>query len=139
MRDRSRFVPVVLLILATTAAATQKNEVPLYEPGAIVKARCDGGDETRWLSVYSSPRAALTVYDMNKPFPKEIRKVRAGTLLRVTSTQRRQTYTPASHAPYLNLQIIEVQPISGPRWRGFLDSLEVDPPNGPKDDTNICE
>jgi hypothetical protein len=137
MTARSRFVAVVLLVLAT--AATQKNEVPVYTVGSIVKARCDGGDEMKWLSVYPSPRVVLDTYDNDKPFPMGSREVRAGTLLRVIATERHQTYTPVSHTPFLNLQVLEVQPVSGPRWRGYVDSMQVDPPHGLIDETNICE
>jgi hypothetical protein len=47
---------VALLVLAAPAAVSSA-EMTLYSRGAIVRARCDGGDETSHLRVYGSLRA----------------------------------------------------------------------------------
>ena len=120
-------------------AARDSGTPPLYKAGDIVRLRCDGGDELKRGSIYASPQAVWTVYDPSKPVPQPIRIVHWGTRLLVIATERHQTYTPISHTPSINLQILEVQPLGGAAsWKGFVDTLSVDPDVGPRDPTNIC-
>lgn len=132
-------VIALALVWCVTLAATNGNEPPLYRVGDVVRARCDGGDELKRLSVYGSPRAVWDTYDSSVAMPNAVRMIRAGTHLRVESFVRHQLYTPVSHALYIHLQILEVTPIVGASWHGYLDSLEVDPGTGPKGFANICE
>jgi hypothetical protein len=127
------------VLIGTLGATSAGDKVPLYSPGAVVRARCDGGDELRRLSIYGSPNAVWATNDKNEPMPHAAHMVRAGSLLRVLATSRWQTYTPVSHTPFLNLQVLKVEPVGGADWRGYVDSLSVDPLHGPKDWTNICE
>lgn len=129
----------LMLSIRGPVFAASRDEVPLYQPGSVVLLRCDGGNETKFGSIYRSARDIWTIHDPEQPLPTASRAVRSGTRLRVLSTSRYQTHVP-SGASYLNIQVLHVEPASAPRsWRGYVDSLDVDPERGPKDPTNICD
>jgi hypothetical protein len=130
---------IALIVVWCATLAASGNEPTLYRVGDVVRARCDGGDELKRLSVYGSPRAVADTYDSSLALPRAARMIRAGTRLRVVSFVRHQLYTPVSHTAFIHLQILEVTPEAAAPWHGYLDSFEVDPGTGPKGFANICE
>jgi hypothetical protein len=63
-----RAISLVVVWCATLAA--NGNEPKLYRVGDVVRARCDGGDELKRLSVYGSPKAAADTYDSSLAMPQ---------------------------------------------------------------------
>ncbi len=103
------------------------DEPALYPVGGIVRIRCDGGNELRFGSIYGSARDVERSLDTNAPPPTAELRVRTRSRVRVIAARRFQTYTPESHSKYINYQILKVEPIAGPRWIGFVQSLDVEP------------
>jgi len=137
----------LLLVAITIATAIQpvlaaqsyvhatRDEPALYPVGGIVRLRCDGGNELRFGSIYGSARDVKRSLDTMAPPPIATLHIRTRSRLRVIATRRFQTYTPESHTKYLNYQILKVEPLTGRRWTGFVQSLDVDPdlPSRPAD------
>lgn len=126
MRGRWLALPAALFLAAffPTTALAGKDDAPLYKVGAVVRARCDGGPETKWMSLYSTPWAEWSRFgDPIGRHPKPVRRVLDGTRLRVVWTMRHEDYLLG--VPYLNLQILKVEPIGG-GWTAYTDSLRVD-------------